>query len=177
MAATAQTAKTSTRVDIIEFDHSTLRVDDLVLAERFYSVVLGEILGGYVEDRSGLTTDELLRFKRLASVMAERERSAGREPSGPRVSAPHSGVQVGGALVPMFLYTDHVQDPPPEQLRGTPRKAFGVTPAQLEQAIEVLNRHKVPFDGPIDQAPPCPVARSIYFKDPSSNFLELCCPR
>jgi catechol-2,3-dioxygenase len=177
MAATAQDKTTSTRVDIIEFDHSTLRVDDLVLAERFYSVVLGEILGGRVEDRSGLTTDELIRFKRLASVMAERERSAGREPSGPRVSAPHSTVQVGGALVPMFLYTEHVQDPPPEQLRGTPRKAFGVTPEQMERAVEVLTRHRVPFEGPVEHAPPCPIARSIYFKDPASNFLELCCPR
>ncbi len=177
MAATAEGQKTQTRVDIIEFDHSTIRVNDLILAERFYSVVLGEILGGYVEDRSGLTTDELLRFKRLATVMAERERSAGREPGGPRVSAPHSTVQVGGALVPMFLLTEHVQEPPPEQLRGTPRQAFGVTSEQMEQASEVLKRHKVPFEGPVEHAPPCPVARSIYFKDPSSNFLELCCPR
>lgn len=177
MAATAEGPKTRTRVNIIEFDHSTIRVNDLILAEHFYSVVLGEILGGRVEDRSGLTTDELLRFKRLATVMAERERSAGREPSGPRVSAPHSSVQVGGALVPMFLLTEHVQEPPPEQLRGTPRQAFGVSEEQMEQAIEVLNRHKVPFEGPVEHVPPCPVARSIYFKDPSSNFLELCCPR
>jgi catechol-2,3-dioxygenase len=171
-------AKTGTAVTVYEFDHSTTRVDDLVLAERFYSEILGELVGsGYVEDRSGLTTDELLRFKRLITVMEERERRAGNASRGPRVPAPHSTVVVGAAVVPMFLLTEHVQEPPPEQLRGTPRMAFGVTPEQMDRAVDVLRGHKIPFEGPVEHAPPCPAARSLYFKDPSGNFLELTCPR
>jgi len=178
MTATTRSADTLTKVAILEFDHSTLRVFDLVGAEQFYSEVLGEILGGYVEDRSGLTTDELIRARRLGLVMAERERGAGREaPQGTRVMAPHSTVKVAEAVVPMFLHTDHVQEPPPEQLKGTPRMAFGVTAEQLEKAIAVLSRHRVPIQGPVEHPSPHPVARSLYFKDPSGNFLELCCPR
>jgi catechol-2,3-dioxygenase len=159
---------------IQEFDHSVLAVNDLILAERFYDEVLGELLGSYVEPPTMHTTEEVLRAGRLRERMADRNRD---EDRGFRVPAPHSGVKVGRALIPMFLYTEHVQEPPPEQLRGTPRLALHVTPEQIEQAVEIFRRHRVPFEGPVDHPAPCPVARSIYFKDPSSNFLELACPR
>jgi len=79
--------------------------------------------------------------------------------------------------IPLFLYSDHIQEPPPEQLRGTPRLALHVTPEQMDELIEVLQEHKVAFEGPVEHPAPCPVARSVYLKDPSSNFLELACPR
>jgi catechol-2,3-dioxygenase len=158
---------------ITEIDHSVVAVNDLILAEQFYAEVLGEVLGGRVEDRAMLTTDEVLRAGRLRSTMVEhyKDRPA------PRIPAPHSSVRLGKTVVAMFLHQEHVQEPPPEQLRGTPRLAFQVTPEQMEQAIEVLTRHRVPFAGPVDHPAPSRVARSLYFKDPSSNFLELCCPR
>src|ERR1051326_597838 len=146
--------------EFLEIDHSVLAVNDLILAERFYSEVLGEILGeGRVEDRSGLTTDEILRGKRLREMR-------GTTNSG-RVMAPHSSVRVGETLIPLFLYQEHVQEPPPEQMRGTPRLAITVSADQLERAIDVLNRHDVAFEGPVDHETPCPGARSIYLKDPS----------
>ena len=155
----------------LEFDHSVLAVNDLILAERFYSEVLGEILGeGYIEDRAMLTTDEVLRGKALRERMEQRQGSG-------YVMAPHSTVKVGIAVLPLFLHQDHAQEPPPEQMKGTPRLAFTVTPEQIEKAMEVLRRRKVAFEGPVEHAPPCPTARSLYFKDPSSNFLELSCPR
>jgi catechol-2,3-dioxygenase len=163
---------------VTEIDHSVLAVEDLIRAEHFYSAVLGEFLGGSVEDRSMLTTDEIIRGMRLRAVMAEREHQSGRSAEAPqRVSAPHSSVKVGEALIPLFLYQEHVQEPPPEQMRGTPRLALQVTPELMEKAIDVFHRHKVPFEGPVDHPSPSPVACSIYFKDPSSNFLELACPR
>ncbi len=153
-----------------EIDHSVLAVNDLILAERFYFEVLGEIIGeARIEDRSGLTTDEILRGKRLRELRG----GAG---SG-FVMAPHSSVRVGETIIPLFLYQEHVQEPPPEQMRGTPRLALTVTPEQMERAIDVLNRHDIAFEGPVEQQPSCPVARSIYLKDPSSNFIELACPR
>ena len=158
---------------ITEIDHSVVAVNDLILAERFYGQVLAEVLGGYVEDRSGLTTDELIRAGRLRTTMADhyKDRAA------PRVPAPHSSVKVGETVVALFLYQDHVQEPPPEQMRGTPRLAFQATPEQLEHAMEVFRKHKVGFEGPVEHPAPSPIARSLYFKDPSSNFLELCVPR
>ena len=42
---------------------------------------------------------------------------------------------------------------------------------------EVFRKHKVGFEGPVEHPAPSPVARSLYFKDPSSNFLELSVPR
>lgn len=120
-----------------------------------------------------LTTDELLRAARLRTTLAEhyRDRPA------PRIPAPHSSVRVGQTVVALFLYQEHVQEPPPEQMRGTPRLAFQATPEQIERAVEVFRRHRIAFEGPVDHPAPSRVARSLYFKDPSGNFLELCCPR
>ena len=156
---------------ITEIDHSVVAVNDLILAERFYGEVLGEILGGMVEDRSMLTTDELIRAGRLRTTMADhyKDRPASRVP------AAHSSVKLGQTVVAMFLHQEHVQEP--EQLRGTPRLAFNVTSEQMEQAIEVFKRRKVAFEGPVDHPASSKVARSLYFKDPSSNFLEFCVPR
>lgn len=162
---------------IQEFDHSVIAVNDLILAQRFYSEVLGEIVGrAEVDVPTLMTTEEVVRSVRLRERMMERDQSRGRD-SGFRVSAPHTGVKVGEALIPMFLYTEHVQEPPPEVLKGTPRLALHVSPEQFEKAQEVFLRHRVPFEGPAVHAAPSPVARSIYFKDPSSNFLELCVGR
>jgi len=90
---------------------------------------------------------------------------------------PHSNVTVGRAKVSIYLADYHVQAPPPEQLHGAPRLAFSATEEQLERAVEVLSGHEVPFEGPVHHPPPSLVARSLYFRDPSGNFLELCCPR
>ena len=162
-----------------EFDHSVIAVNDLLLAQRFYHEVLGEIIGSSsVEPPTHMTTEEIIRAGRLRTRMAERDATRGDgQDRGFRVPAPHGGVKVGEALIPMFLYTEHVQEPPPEVLKGTPRLAFNVSAAQLERAQEVFRRRKVSFQGPVEHPPPSPIARAIYFKDPSSNFLELCVPR
>lgn len=162
--------------NIQEFDHSVIAVNDLLLAQRFYDQVLGEIVGSSsVEPPTHMTTEEIIRAGRLREVMAERDADRpGGQDRGFRVSAPHGGVKVGEALIPMFLYTEHVQEPPPEQLKGTPRLALHVSDEQLDRAQEVFRRHKVPYQGPVEHAPPAPISRSVYFKDPSSNFLELC---
>jgi len=155
-----------------EMDHSVLAVNDLELGEHFYARILGQVLGGSAERRTMGTTDEIIRAGRLRAVQAER-----RGGDAFRVPAPHSGVHVGRVQIPLFLYSNHVQEPPPEQLRGTPRLAMHVSPAQMDELIEVLQEHKVAFEGPVDHPAPCPVARSVYLKDPSSNFLELAVPR
>jgi len=147
-------------------------VDDLVLAERFYAEMLGsEIFGnGSVDTRYMLSTDEFLESRRRTS---SRERNNGEADFWVN-RPPHSNVTVGEAKVSLYLADHHVQEPPPEQLRGAPRLALTATGEQIERARAVLARHEVPFEGPVEHAPPCPAAESLYFKDPAGNFLELC---
>jgi hypothetical protein len=146
-----------------EFDHCVIKVNDLLLAEHFYSTVLGEILGSCeITQKSNMTTNDLILSNKQASKRAALD---GREHS---VAASHGGVKFGEALIPLFLNQDHIQEPPPE---------LPVTPEQMEKAVVVLRRNRVAFMGPVEYAPPCPAERSIYFKDPSSNFLELSVPR
>ena len=148
------------------YGHCVQAVEDLPAATRFYADILGEALDAETEVTEGSmnTTDQILRQIR------RRKRDGA-------MAVPHSGVTVGKTLLPLFLYSEHVQWPPPEQLIGTPRIALTVSPEQMDKAVEVFRKHNVAFEGPVQHPAPSPVAASVYFKDPSSNFLELCCPR
>ena len=155
-----------------EFDHCVINVNDIPLALHFYANVLGEILGdAEITDTSFMSLEEVLYAKAQSSKRAELQPIAGSLPT------PHTGVKFGEALLPIFLHQEHVQEPPPEQLLGTPRLALPVSPEQMAKAVEVLRRHGIAFQGPVEYPPPCPAERSLYFKDPSSNFLELSVPR
>ncbi len=155
---------------ITEFDHSVLAVNDLITAQIFYGEVLGEIVGqAEVGHASMLATEQLERAVRLQRFFLERDGVG-------HVSAPHAAVTVGEAQIPLFIHREHVQEPPPEQLRGAPRLAITVTAEQINKAVEVFAKRKVPFED-VRHPDRSPIARSLYFKDPSSNFLELCCER
>ena len=155
-----------------EFDHCVIDVYDLEMAEHWYSKVIGEIVGDcVVSERTMMTTDEIIQSKQSA---ARRRKIEGHEDS---LSASHGGVKFGEALLPLFLHQEQVPEPPPDQLRGTPRLGLPVTAEQMDRAIQVLGRYKVPFEGPVHFPAPCPAERSLYFKDPSSNFWELSVPR
>ncbi|HEY3117436.1 MAG TPA: hypothetical protein VGK54_11905 [Chloroflexota bacterium] len=155
-----------------EFDHCVIDVYDLQMAENWYSKVIGEIVGDcVVSERTMMTTDELIQSKQQASRRANLE---GHENA---LSASHGGVRFGEALLPIFLHQEQVAEPPPNLLRGTPRLGLPVTAEQMAKAVEVLCRYQIPFEGPVEFAAPCPAERSLYFKDPSSNFWELSVPR
>jgi catechol 2,3-dioxygenase-like lactoylglutathione lyase family enzyme len=148
-------------------------VDDLVTAERFYTEILGEVFGfGAVESRYMLSTDELLEAQRRTE---SRTRVDGEVDSW--VSrTPHSNVTVGRAKISLYLAPYHIQEPPPEQLRGAPRLGLSATREQLDRAPAILRSHRIPFEGPVEHPAPSLVSRSIYFRDPAGNFLEICCP-
>ncbi|MBM2812716.1 MAG: hypothetical protein HW416_3475 [Chloroflexi bacterium] len=158
---------------IDEFDHSAIAVYDLDLAEHFYAKVMGEILETTFDYRSPASTDQIMQ--RIKTLLEGRASRGSEQVYGGAM--PHSSVTVGQAIIPLSLYQSHYQEPPPEQLRGVPRLALHVTPEQMDRAVEVFGRHKVAFEGPIDHPAESVIARSIYTKDPSSNFIELCCPR
>ncbi len=150
-------------------------MDDLVLAERFYADILGqEIFGnGSVDTRYMLSTDEFLESRR-------RNETRGRPNGEPDFWAnrpPHSNVTVGRGKVSLYLADRHVQEPSPEQLRGAPRLALTATAEQIDRARDVLARHDLAFEGPVLHPEGCPAVRSLYFRDPAGNFIELCKPR
>ncbi len=155
-----------------EFDHCVINVTDIPMALHFYGTILGEILGdAEVTDMTYMSLEEVLQARQQTAKRQELHDVAGILP------APHTGVKFGEALLPIFLHHEHVQEPPPEQIVGTPRLALPVTHEQMDQAVDVFRRHRIPFEGPVEYPAPCPAERSIYFKDPSSNFLELSVPR
>ena len=159
---------------LIEFDHSAIAINDLNFAEHFYVEILGQIIGSAeITMRAPGSTEEIIRrFKTLFEGRATR----GSEMVY-RGATPHSTARVGQAVIPLSLYQEHVQEPPPEQLRGFPRLAFHVTSEQIDKAVEVFTKHRIAFEGPAEYPPPSVIARAVYFRDPSSNFLELCSTR
>ncbi len=175
---------------MIEFDHAVIRVNDFILAEQFYRRIFGGLYGDElvrVEHRSMNATEEYVHTARTGGTGARA--AAADEARGIETEAPsrntdvrlagvgQGSVQIGSALIPMFLARRHEQEPPPEQLRGSPRHAFPVSEQQMEQAVELLRKYDIDFEGPVDHPDYALVRRSLYFKDPSSNFLELCIPR
>src|SRR6266545_314496 len=136
---------------MIEYDHAVLRCNDLILAERFYEQVFSAIYGDdqvAVEHRSMSTTEEYLHTAHTGgtgarAAQADQRRGVdrgqvGKNPTVRLVGTPQGSVQIGGALMPLFLARRHEQEPPPEQLRGSPRHAFPATSEQLEKAMGVL---------------------------------------
>jgi catechol-2,3-dioxygenase len=65
--------------------------------------------------------------------------------------------------------------PPVEQLRGAHgfRHAFTVSRVHFANTLGVLKQRGIPFQGPVDHPDKGPFGQSIYFKDPSGNFLEV----
>ena len=159
---------------IKEFDHSALAANDLNLTEDFYVNVMGQIIGEVsIGERSPGSTEEIIRrFKTLADGRASRASES--VYSG---ATPHFTIHLGQAVIPIRLHQMHVQEPPPEQLRGVPRRAFHVTAEQFDRAVELLGKRRIPLEGPVAHPAPSVIERSLYFKDPASNFLELCVPR
>jgi|SRR6266545_2083054 len=157
---------------MLELATRSTMVDDLVLAERFYAEILGqEIFGnGSVDTRYMLSTDEFLESRRRAETREPRDGAANFWANRP----PHSNVTVGRSKVSLYLAGYHRQETPPEQLRGAPRLALTATVEQIGQAMDVLARHAMPYEGPVQHGEDSPAVQSLYFKDPAGNFLELC---
>ena len=157
---------------MLELASRALLVDDLVLAERFYAEILGnEVFGrGAVDSRYLLSTDELLELRRRAATGTPTEDGSDFWTNRP----PYANVTVGRTKISLYVADRHIQEPPPEQLRGLPRIAISADAEEITRATQVLARHELPFEGPVQHPATCPAAQSLYFKDPAGNFLELC---
>ena len=60
------------------------------------------------------------------------------------------------------------------QLRGAHgfRHGFAVSRKRFDAVMAALREHGVRFEGPVEHPEKGPFGQSIYFKDPSGNFIE-----
>jgi catechol-2,3-dioxygenase len=128
--------------------HSAICVHDLREAEDFYC----SVLGGRPGNRVNFKTDDAVRGRSV-----------------------HGSVILEDYLLALMVTRDFMPMPPAEQHRGAHgfRHAFRVARHRFEAILVELKRREVPFEGPLDHPEKSPFGQSIYFKDPSGNFLEI----
>lgn len=128
--------------------HSGICVHDLKAAEDFYCGVLGAV----VHSRVNFKTQDALRGRSV-----------------------HTSLMLSDYLFAIMLSEDWMNLPPPDQLRGENRirHAFCVPRARFAPIVESLRRHGVAFEGPVTHPAAGPFGESVYFRDPTGNFLEV----
>lgn len=134
--------------DIDSINHTAICVHDLGEAVHFYCGLLGAELHSrsnfQIEDaRSGVAI--------FQSVVLEDYMFA---------------LTVAPNFMPM---------PDEGQLRGAHgfRHGLAVSRKRFGEVQEALREHGVRFEGPVEHPAKGPFGESIYFKDPSGNFLEI----
>ena len=134
--------------DVESLSHSAICVHDLKEAEDFYCYVLG----ARTSSRVNFNTEDALKGRSI-----------------------HGSVVLEDYLLALMVARDFMPMPPENQHRGAHgfRHAFRVSRSRFEKVIEELKRRGIPFEGPVDHPEHGPFGQSIYFKDPSGNFLEL----
>jgi catechol 2,3-dioxygenase-like lactoylglutathione lyase family enzyme len=167
---------------VLGIDHAAIESHDLEWAEDLYV----NRLGLTVDHRVGWRTEDYVRAKlwgegkahmapgtrrwdQRYTVMEQRR----------RLARPNTQlfVRIGEAVLGIYLATQHRQEPPEEQIIGTPRIGLRADRAVLERAARFLADHRVPIRGPVEQPRSAPLAVSLYVRDPGGNFLEICAPR
>lgn len=128
--------------------HSGICVHDLKQAEDFYCGVLGAT----VHSRVNFKTQDALKGRSV-----------------------HTSLMLSDYLFAVMLSEDWMNIPPMEQLRGENRMrhAFCVPRGQFGEIVESLREHEVAFEGPVAHPTAGPFGESVYFRDPTGNFLEL----
>jgi len=134
--------------EVETLSHSGIAVHDLKEAEEFYCNVLGATMNGAVN----FITEDTLRGRSV-----------------------HQSYSLGDFLFAIALAPDFMPMPPEDRLQGANgfRHAFTVRHADFDAALKRLKESRVPFKGPVDHPEQGPFGQSVYFKDPSGNFLEL----
>ena len=90
--------------------------------------------------------------------------------------SPATCLMLGGYQL-LFRFPERKLPMPPEEqnrgLRGI-RHGFGVTQTRFSQTLDHLRQNGIAFEGPVAHPEAGPFGESIYLKDPSGNFLEIC---
>ena len=134
--------------DVESLSHSAICVHDLKEAEDFYCNVLGAHQG----TRVNFKTDDALRGRSV-----------------------HGSVVLEDYLLALMVPRDFMPMPASDQHRGAHgfRHAFRVSHSRFDKTMEELKKREIAFEGPVEHPEKSPFSQSIYFKDPSGNFLEI----
>lgn len=127
--------------------HSGICVHDLKEAEDFYR----KIFDATLHSRVNFKTQDALRGRSV-----------------------HTTLTVNDYLFAIMLSEDWMDIPPRDQLRGENRvrHAFCVKRDQFESVVQKLRENGIPFEGPVSHPSHGPFGESVYFRDPTGNFLE-----
>lgn len=167
---------------VLGIDHAAVECHDLEWAEDFYVKVLGLT----VDHRVGWRTADYVRAKLWGEGKEEMAPGTRRwdqrytvMEQKRRLSRPNTQLfaRVGDAVLGVYLATQHRQEPPEEQIVGTPRIGLRANRRLLDETAKLLKEHGSPVERPMEHPMSTPIAASLYFKDPGGNFLELCVPR
>lgn len=127
--------------------HSVINVDDLAETERFYC----EILGARKQSACCFDTEDTMRGRSV-----------------------HETYILQDYVFFVALAERELPQPPKSQNCGLDgfRPAFLVPRQKFDETIAALKREGIGFEGPVEHPLQGPFGQSIYFKDPSGNFLE-----
>jgi catechol-2,3-dioxygenase len=133
--------------EVQTLSHSAICVHDLHEAEEFYCGVLG----GKRSSAVNFVTEDVIKGRSV-----------------------HTSVLLEDYLFALMLARDFMPMPDVDQLRGALgfRHAFAVSRDRFAALLSTLEQHGVAFEGPVDHPEDGPFGQSVYFKDPSGNFLE-----
>ena len=167
---------------ILGIDHAAIESHDLEWAEDFYV----NRLGLTVDHRVGWGTEDYVRAKlwgegkenmapgtrrwdQRYTVMEQKR----------RIPRPNTQLfaRTGDEVLGIYLAIQHRQEPPEEQIIGTPRIGFRASRQVMGQMAQLLGGTRTPIKGPVEHPEPAPIAASLYVRDPGGNFLEICVPR
>jgi catechol 2,3-dioxygenase-like lactoylglutathione lyase family enzyme len=161
MILTAATTTTAA-LGVSAYDHFTLMSTDLLLDLAFYEDLFGA---------------------RVLPRTVGRYRQVGERPAYVNFSVsalkknlpPIIFVAVSGSVWGLFLQPDY--PPEPDRMLQGARHGLSVPGAQFEAVLKTLSEREIKFEGPFEHEAESRIARSVYFKDPSGNSLELCVER
>jgi len=158
-------------------DHAAIQVANMWSAETFYQ----HTLGCAVTHRCGWKTADYARAQLWADGkedmapgtrrMDKRYSSMANKKELPRVNL-QVYFRAGETPFAVYLANRHFQESLEYACIGTPRTAFKVSAAMLDDTCRRLEAAQWRFKGPVTQKDG-PVARALYFRDPGGNFIEL----
>jgi len=168
---------------VIGIDHVAIESHDLEWAEDYYVKKLGLA----VDHRVGWCTEDYVRARlwgegkehmapgtrrwdQRYTVMEQKRRL-------PRPNTQLFLRVSDDACLGVYLATQHRQEPPEEQVVGTPRIGLRASRPQLDHAAKLLGENRHRMAGPREHRDTSLLAASLYLRDPGGNFLEICVPR
>jgi catechol 2,3-dioxygenase-like lactoylglutathione lyase family enzyme len=133
---------------IESINHTAFCVHDLNEAVHFYC----DVLGGKLHQRSNFQIEDA-----RAGV------------------AIFQSIVIEDYLFALTVPSNYMPMPPTDQLRGAHgfRHGFTITHQRFDEVMSSLRKNDIQFEGPVDHPEKGPFGQSIYFKDPSGNFLEI----